>query len=276
MIPLKGLEDWAREILATPISRLNRQFGSWKKAEEIGKSIDNLPFFTPYRPIFRTISEPILCELHQKLRGQKCEPWIWSALLKLLGHSLPDEIVFDFIERFEPNSHFIVSLGHSRQSEIVMWKLAPLVDEALLTLAKNFYGDANSPLQKFEEVLRRFPSHRWMLESLGHCAASTLEKRRTYEKAIENHSERELWIDINPRIEPNQKRLFAPLDLNRLGPDERMKALYGRYNAQKILNFARDDATPDEILRELEDLSGFPNAKEIRIAARANLRRREE
>ena len=273
MIELKGLEDWAREILARPISRLNRQFGSWKKQDEIRQIIENLPFFNSYRPIFRTVSAPILRELHQKLRGQKCETNFWVVLLGILDYPLPDEVAFDLIER----EIAVTWLGHSCQSEAVTRRLALLVSEALLALTWRFYTGSNYSLEEFEEILSRSPGAQWLLASLSHASASSLEKRRVFEKAIENHPDRDVWLDTNPKIDSNQNQnSFSHYDLKRYEPEEWFGKLYGSYNAQKILEFARDDQTPDEILRELEESKGFASAKEVRIAARANLRRREE
>ncbi|HEX9996004.1 MAG TPA: hypothetical protein VGB45_02590 [Abditibacterium sp.] len=272
MIVLKGLDDWARGILATPKTTLNRSFGSWAKQDAARKSIEDLPFFSSFRPFFRQISAPLLLELHQKLRGQRCESNLWSVILEKLDHALPDEIGFDFLERFEPRDYLISMLGHSRQSDEVMWKLARLVDEALLTLAKDFYCSSNRSLSKVEEVLRRFPDHHWMLESLAHCHASSLEKRRAYEKAIESHPEREKWLSIRPEIDPNQRRT-SYYDLSNSTDFERMRTLYCGYNPEKLADVARDDNTPDEVLRELENL---PGSREVRFNARHNLRRREE
>ncbi len=272
MIELKGLEDWARGILEVPTPALNRCYGSWKKEDELRKSIENLPFFSRYRPVFRSILAPTLRELHQKLRGHKCEEVIWTVILESLDHALPDEIALDLIERYSPNRRVILMLGHSRQNDAVMWKLAPLVDEALLTLAKSFYTESNRTLEELEKALRWFPTHEWMLESLGHCSASSLEKRLAYEKAIEEHPQRERWFSINQRIEPRVRR-SSYFDLSGLSETERLKTLYGGYSFDQLLEIGRDDATPDEILHELENL---PGSREVRFVARHTLRRREE
>ncbi len=268
MVELKGLEDWARGILATSISMLNRRFKDWEGEKELRKSIEELPFFTPYRAIFRQISAPTLLELHQKLRGQKCEQWIWMGLLRSLDHALPDEIALDLIQR----SIAISMLGHSKQGDEVMWKLAPLVDEALLTIAKRAYYDPNRSLEEFETILTQFPTHEWMLDSLSHCSASSLEKRRAFEESIESHPKRDILLATNPVIDTNQSD-FSPFDLSRLSQPERLRALYGLYGSVFLADIARDDATPDEILHELEE---FPGSREVRFNARHTLRRREE
>lgn len=274
MIELKGLEYWARGILATPTEELNRRLRSSEGWDEIEKSIRELPFFSNYRPIFRSISASTLLELHQKLRGQKCETKFWVLMLVHLDHALPDEIALDLIGRHSFDNRIISALGHSRQSDEVMWKLAPLVDEALLTLAKSFYTDADRTLGELETALRQFPEHEWMLESLGHCAASSLEKRDAYEKAIEYRPEREKWLGMNPKIQPTPQHV-SYFDLNRLAETARISALYGESNALNLLDIARDDQTPDVILRELEELRSFPGAMQIRAVARHTLRRRE-
>ena len=268
MIELKGLEDWAREILATSKIELNRRYGSWKKQEELRKSIEELPFFTRYRPVFRTLSDSTLVGLHEKLRGQRCEAKFWIVLLEVLGDPLPNEIAFDLIER----EIAISWLGHSMQSEAVFWRLTPLVDETILTLAKRFYGDQNRSLEEFQEVLTRFPNHEWMLDSLSHCSASSLEKRRAYETAIENHPNRDSMLETNPKIEPSQKHL-SYFDLSQSSHEDRMRALYGGYNLKQLLEIGRDDTTPDEILHDLEN---YPGSREVRFNARHNLRRRAE
>ncbi|PQV64480.1 hypothetical protein B1R32_105162 [Abditibacterium utsteinense] len=267
MVKLKGLEDWARGILATSKTELNRRFGTWKRSDEFSKVIEALPFFSRYRPVFCTLSEGTLRELHQKMRGQKCENNFWDAVAYVLKHPLPDDIAFDLIER----EIAIAQLAHSPQSEAVLWRLTPFLEEPILTLAKRAYTDSNRTLEEFQNVINEFSEPEWMMEIVAEWSASSLEKRQAFEKAVENHPEREKMLSLNPNI---KQRSFAFWDL--LSYTERIEKLYGGYDFEKILSIARDDKTPDEILHELEELREFPEAAKVRAAARHTLRRRAE
>ena len=228
-----------------------------------------MPFYNRHRAVFRTVSDATLNALHRKLREQNFEAKIWDAIfLSQLGHPLPDAIAFDLIER----NISIDFLAHSPQSEAVLWRLTPLADEAILTLAKWFYVDNRRSLDEFKGVLRRFPDHRWMLHSLAHCAASSVEKRRAFERAIEKFPDCENWLLINTEIDAQRKYEIVFNDGDFLV--RRDEILYGGFESAELLEIARSDETPDEILRDLEELRGFPHGKEVRFAARCNLRRR--
>lgn len=269
MVEIKGLEDWALEIVNAEMLELEQRFGGRDFMGGVDE-IEKLPFYSRQRPVFRTVSEPTLLAVHRKMRESEWEQHVWVGLLSQSNHPIPDDVALDLIER----EIAISWLAHSPQSEAILWRLAPLMDEPILTLAKRFYADSNRTLEELEEVLRRFPDCEWMLHSLAFCSASSFEKRRAYEKAIENHPEREKWMEIHPAIGAGQKH-FSYFDWSDLGREVGFVDLYGNYDAEQILEMARDEQTPDEILRELEEVRALANAKEIRIAARANLRRRE-
>ena len=266
MARLKYLDDWVRAVLGTPRLSLDILF---QFENVVRGSINSMSFFSTHRAGFRRVEPRLLQDLHAHGRGGACEVSIWNVLLTYLEHALPDEVANDLIDR----SIAIFTLGHTRQSDSVMWRLCPLADEAILTLAKEAYTWPEKSLAEVERVLEAFPHHDWMLESLAHSLHSSPEKRAAWEKAITNHPERDRYLQIEPRHAwPKSEEKFWLGDVPRPLDAQGAALLFYSSDASHLLPLAREPETPLEMLQELSELHNAPDASAIRHAARINLR----
>lgn len=263
---LKYLDDWARAFLSVPRDSVEILFG---REDVVRQSIESLPFYTRHRAGFRQLPPDLLLALHAHVHMSRAERGLWEALLFVLEHALPDEVANDLIDR----SIAVSWLGHSRQSDSVMWRLAPLVEEALSTMAMEIYTWPQHSVQDLQQVLERAPDNWMLLNALSHARPSSPDKRAAFERAIENNPQRDRYL-LNPPNDVASTReqvaagwqVARPLNADTIGP------VLGVGGSDYILEIARDPATPLEVLLDLAEVRGIDNASGIRHAARVHLR----
>lgn len=130
---------------------------------------------------------PLVHELHRNLRGRIDERDRWSFLFGELPFCPPESVVDDLIERDVDTC----LVGHLALSDRLLWQLAEVVPESLLTLAKRrFLANTCAP-DRFEEVLHAFPQHEWMLSSLVCLASGTDEKSLILSRYLAAHPNRD-------------------------------------------------------------------------------------
>lgn len=270
---MKYLGDWVKDLVAQPIAYLNHRYADTDMVlgEDVAlRDIEALPFFSPLRKRFRQVSDETLLELNHKVRNCPCEEPIWEAILWHIEHPLPTEVAHDLVDR----KIAITLLGHTMQNEEIKWRLAPLVDEALLTLAKEFYMNPERSVEELQSVLRQYPDHQWMLSSLAHCYSSSIEKRAVFIEVVKQRPDADALLRILPveSMSPSKRRatcISIPIV-------HQLESLYGTRVPEEILAIASNPQTPYEILEELVQLRGVALSRRIRIAADQNLRRRNE
>ncbi len=84
----------------------------------------------------------------------------------------PDAVIEDFLAR----EKVLLELGHLPLKDAHLWRLAPVVDEALLTLALRRYCLPEYRPSDLEEVFFNFPAHEWMTGTLIRAEPSCMEK----------------------------------------------------------------------------------------------------
>jgi hypothetical protein len=262
------LEDWVRSLLDVPPETLDHRFAEGESAE---KEILAIPFYSPSRWQFRQVPLPLLESLGAKIRGLECEPNIWWGLLAVVYHPLPDKVAHDLIDR---DIH-VEFLGHTRQSDAVQWRLADLVDEALLTIAKEIYSREEHGADELRAVLEKYPDHHWMLSSLAFSATSSPEKSVLLEKFLMRHADAEHLMEIKKTVGDTRKRIAANYtrDWQEVSTALSLGQLPGFYGTPEDLkSLASSAETPIEILEELMHIAKSPMAREIRRRANFNLR----
>jgi hypothetical protein len=133
---------------------------------------------------------PLVHELHQNLRGRNDEKDRWSFLFGELPFCPPESVIEDLIERDVDTC----LVGHLALSDRLLWQLAEVVPESLLTLAKRrFLSDTCVP-DRFEEVLHAFPQDEWMLSSLVCLADGADEKSRILARYLAAHPDRDKLV----------------------------------------------------------------------------------
>lgn len=127
------------------------------------------------------LTEDTVSEVYKTVKNTDVEEIVWRRLVFLYDKPLTKQIAFDLIDR----KIALVELGHTKQHYEVMWKLAELVDEALLTLAIDIYTITSFGVEETEILFNKYYDHKWMLETLIRTEPSSIEKRRLLEAALQ-------------------------------------------------------------------------------------------
>ncbi|MDP9351208.1 MAG: hypothetical protein M3P51_06685, partial [Chloroflexota bacterium] len=203
------LEAWVGRLLAMPPAELAARYCDPQPREEDGEvyyytpdaaehELETLkgpyvPAGDPYRKIGE-VPDELLRELHRRLRGTGCEQPVWCAVASELARPLPDDVADDFLDRAGELELLTLTLGHTRQGDRAQWRLAELVEEALLTLGIEFYRDPERDASELRSLLERFRDRKgygWLLDTLVRRDPSSPEKERVLREAVERHPERE-------------------------------------------------------------------------------------
>lgn len=186
---------------------------------------------------------------------------MWRKLLFLYNKPLSKEVAFDLMDR----RIALTDLGHTRQDDEVMWKLAELVDEALLTLAADVYIKPLYGLDETEKLFDQFHNNRWMLENIVYKEHSSIQKRMLLEAAIQKNIHSEELQSLLTIVD--QARLASRADLS----IEDFQFLFKTNEPLIWLSLSKNPNTPADILNYLTDVKTIKNAKQIRNFARKNL-----
>ncbi len=125
-----------------------------------------------YNPLYEECPCPpdlrgLYVEMADRVRGTPIEAGFWGTIL--VGPWVPpDSVIEDLLARDIETD----LIGHLPLSDPRLWKLADLVPEALLTLAKRRYLGERYDQYRFQEVLKAYPTHEWMLSSLPELTPS--------------------------------------------------------------------------------------------------------
>ncbi|MFB9330699.1 hypothetical protein ACFFSY_32565 [Paenibacillus aurantiacus] len=209
------------------------------------------------------LTEDLLLDLHRELKHTAAEETVWRKLVLLYRKPLPPSIAFDLIDR----NLAVVELGHTRQEVHVMWKLAGIVDEALLTLAIEVYVNPAFGLKETELLFDSYDQRTWMLETLIRQEPSAPEKRALLEAAIQRNTHADSLRRL--LVSADRERLARRSDL----PAETYDALFETNDPRVWLSLSQNPSTPVELLRRFLQAKDIPNARRIRESARLHLGR---
>lgn len=130
---------------------------------------------------------PLMHEIHRSLRGRMEERHCWRFLFDEIPFCPPESIVEDLLERDIDTDR----VGHLLLTDRLLWRLADVVPESLLTLAKRRFHSETCASDRFEEVLHAFPHHEWMLSSLACLASGVGEKSLILARYLALHPNRD-------------------------------------------------------------------------------------
>jgi hypothetical protein len=128
------------------------------------------------------------------------EEHVWTLVLQHIAHALPDDSCNDLIDR----NISLSALGHSRQSALVLMRLVPFVDEVLLTVAIDLYTNPQKSDAEFGDILHRYSSHYWLLQSLAHQKAPSTTKEKAFLEVAKKH---QTWSYLEKVWKPFESRL---------------------------------------------------------------------
>lgn len=274
---MNELEQWISKCLGCPTEDLTVQ-KQWEERRE-GESF-TAPFFSRLNQNFsqhrQCASETLLHQLHAHLRNKAFEEWVWSGTIGNISHPLPDDITHDLIDR----NIAVIALAHIRQNEPVLKRLAPLVDEALLTLVGQLYRDPERSVDEFSEAFDLGPTNAWLLQHLAHGEASSPQKEAAFLKRVEGRPEWQLAHDVKAHREREQRELQEKakrIERARIATDEdEIRGLYDTAEFEMLLELVRNPATPYDVLTSLSRSRHFPGAPQLRNEGRKALAKREQ
>lgn len=225
----------------------------------------------------RKVSDEVLLNLHQSFRFQPDEEYLWSLIIPILADPLPDTIAHDLIRR----KLNLSALAHTRQSTSSLRLLAPLVDEALLTLAQELYANADYSTSDFKKLLEQYSSHHWMLEKLAYCSPSSPEKKAIFLDIVAGHPDREKLESLTQGMsdfyqqceeEERQKAYNLQRAHESTGADE-IRQLWKTNDPAVLLELTRNPSTPRNVLLLLSQVRKLNGAPKIRHGAKNALYR---
>lgn len=194
-----------------------------------------------------------------KFQNTPKEADIWDFLLSYIdSESLSDKVIQYLID----NNICITALGHMILSEKWLLKLAPVIEEALFTLAQTYYLNSSYPLIKFQKLLNQFHNNLTLFHRLLHIKPTDWEKWRwliyysnnfVKDTAVQNLSQDILLSEI----------------LSKTNDIDYLILQYQKHesNPYVLLGIASNFFTPDEILEKLAEISNIKYAKDIRCEA---------
>jgi hypothetical protein len=142
------------------------------------------------------VDDDLLARLEQRMLGSVWEANAWRTVLLHLPRSLPLALAHRLIDR----NVAVDDIGRRWEDEEILWRLAPIVDEALLTLAKHRYQSPDESIDRLREVFDRYPTHTWMLELLTLTTPSDAEKRKLLVQYLRRHPDPDLVARYAPEL----------------------------------------------------------------------------
>ncbi len=304
------LETWLGWLLEQPLEEVDRRYGTpegWggpgigyhyysKEAADDRWALEGVQGEDSERYEQKSqVGKEVLRALHSKLRGARAEGPLWHLVISELGHALPEEVAEDLVDR----GIAWESMGHSRQSDQIQWRLAEIHNEALLTLGVDLYTDPRYEPSEFRALLEKFATgsdttgYTWLLDTLVRRKASSREKEWLLGEVVDRHPNHE---QLRRLMEETQ--LLARAQDPSLGEDEMgelvatgktsvwnilaaredasprtLRDLYTTGEPRVLERLAGNPSTPGDILAELAWIDGIARQKHIRQVARKNLRR---
>ncbi|MGO4350086.1 hypothetical protein AB4Z45_31940 [Paenibacillus sp. MCAF9] len=207
------------------------------------------------------LTEDILFEIYNEAKNTDGEEEAWKNLISLYDKPLPKQIAFSLIDR----NIAIMDLGHSKQDYDVLWRLAEIVDEALLTLAIDVYTQLSFGHEEMELLFNKYDNHKWMMESLIYKQPSSPEKRRLLEAAIKRNMDADRLQRLLTVVDAAKYTSRNDLTL------EEFQSLFETKEPYVWLSLAQNANTPVYILNKLLEATSIKNARAIRHSANINI-----
>ena len=283
---LKRLQEWIEDILATPAIELDVRY-SWfdnQPHREASDDIKALPFYIRERPYMHRVASETLHQLHQKVRGHGCESNLWDSIfweiyevtLQDGEDGLPASILHDFIDR--DMSGLLGHLSYSPPLEGVLRRLAALGPDrgrAAVSLAEEYFTNPQRTTEEFATVMEQYYPDTEIMETLWHSGTSSREKLAIYDAYAARYAESKWWRygNLRDRPSPEPEESLDVRFFNKYvpAPKSQWKYFYGTDTPEELVALARDPNTPDEILKELVEISEAPFSRRISRNAEQNL-----
>jgi hypothetical protein len=283
---MNDLEQWIARCISIPIDEFPEgdedEVGDENEPVEEEEEWHPSPLymFLHQAPsdLHEVVSEDLLIRLHSHVRNQPCEHGVWDSVIMQVSNPLPDFITNDLIDR----RIVVTQLGHRHQSEAILRRLAPLVSEALLSLAGELYRNPERSLEEFVEILDQYPNESWMYSHLAHGVASSPEKLQAFLKRVEGTPQWQQALDSqasHEHAEQEKREHQHRMERARATTNaDEIRALYEVGDFHVVLTLVRNPATPLEVLTSVSQLKSmnFQGAAQLRHEAKNALYRRNQ
>jgi hypothetical protein len=279
---MNDLEQWIAHCISIPIDEFPKGNEDELEEEEEEKEWHPSPLyiFLHQAPSDRheVVSEDLLIRLHSHVSNHPCEEGVWDSVVMQISNSLPDFITNDLIDR----DIVVDQLGHREQSEAILRRLAPLVTEALLTLAGEIYRNSERSLEEFVDIFDQYPDEPWLRSHLAHEVASSPEKLEAFLKRVEGTPDWQKALDTQARheqAEQEEREHQHRLERSRVTKDaDEIRELY-EYEIRDfdiVSALLHNPATPLDVLTSISRSSNFCGAPQLRHEAKNALYRRKQ
>lgn len=208
-------------------------------------------------------SDELLTKMHHKIKGLNVENAIWEETLWNYTRQIPDDICFYLIE----NDIARTTLGHTRQSDKVLWVLGHLVPEAALTLGKDIYLSDNYSLEDLKKLLKEYYDLHWLWQSLAYHTPSQSSKEAYFRSQLDKRPD---FADIQEIMVESETIDF----LKDTDSIEVIKKYFGEGTPRSLNSISSNPNTPLELLEKLTSIKNIDFAKSIRNQSQENIFKR--
>lgn len=208
-------------------------------------------------------NDNLITDFKNRLEGNNLEDLIWNETLSHYPKQLPDAICHYLID----NEIAITSLGHTRQSDKIMWVLGRHVHEAALTLGKEIFKSTSYSSEDLKLLLETFHENHWLWNSLIFEKASSQSKQKLFNQQLNSRDD---FTDIKVK----KKELEIEVLLKQTDSEEMIREYYSKNNPKFYQAIAQNINTPIDLLISLENIENIKCAKNIRRFSAENIKKR--
>jgi hypothetical protein len=207
-------------------------------------------------------NDKIITDFKSRLQGLYLENQIWNETLYHYPKQLPDELGIYLIE----NKIAMSNLGHTRQSDKIMWVLGQHVEEAALTLGKDIYNNDSYSIYDLKLLLETFYDMHWLWNSLIYENTLSHKKLDLFNELLDRRDD---FNDIKVR-----KR---ELDIERVLIQTDSVEIITKYFVENNPRFyqviAQNPYSPINLLNKLKYMKDMKFARKIRNFAIENIKK---
>lgn len=208
-------------------------------------------------------NDKIIADFKYRIQGHDFENEIWKETIFHYPKLLPDEICLYLIE----NKIALTTLGHTRQSDRIMWILGKHVDEAALTLGKEIYNRDLYSLEDLKRLLETFYDMHWLWNSLIFENPSSIDKLYLFNELLDKRD------DLND-IKEKKRELDVEKDLKQTDSAQLIRKCFAENNPRFYQLIAQNPNSPIDLLIQLKDIKDIKSARNIRNFAIENIKKR--
>jgi hypothetical protein len=205
--------------------------------------------------------DKLIINFQTRLQGNMFENLLWEVTLYYYPDKLPDYICHYLMD----NEIALSTLGHTKQSDEIMWVLGKLVPEAALTLGQEIFMNDVYTANDVKQLLDTFYNDHWLWNSLIYLEASGFEKQEIFNKRLASRND----FDA---IKERKEELTVEILLKQTKSVELIRKYFLQKNPRYYQVIAQNIHSPIDVLEELQSVKDIKFARNIRNYATENIR----